>query len=162
MVDRPSTAVDPRGMVYGIWVAVRGMVYPRAIEFSGFGIPAKSAPQMSSFRCERLGRILDVDTPPRAHRVRRRWAPAKEMPACDVVIDVGESSVTCALLSGRTATGRTWTRDERYCDHSEYGHRTPSNRFSNWTISIWPTPSMPGARPSHRLPPVSGADSGHP
>ena len=94
-------------MVYGHWVAARGMVYPRAIEFSD-------------------------------------RAPTEEMVAYDVVIDVGESSVTCALLSGRTASGKTWILDEWYYDHSEHGHRTVRSMvgeirmaFIGYDITSW-------------------------
>ena len=47
--------------------------------------------------------------------------PDEEMVAYDVVIDVGESSVTCALLCGRTASGKTWILAEWVYDHTLSG-----------------------------------------
>ena len=43
--------------------------------------------------------------------------PHEDMVAHDVVIDVGEASVTCALLCGRTPTGATWVLDEWVHNH---------------------------------------------
>ena len=47
--------------------------------------------------------------------------PDEDMVAYDVVIDVGESSVTHALLLGRTPTGVTWILGELRHDHIRHG-----------------------------------------
>lgn len=57
---------------------------------------------------------------PRAHE-RSLEAPDETMVAYDVAIDVGESSVTHALLAGRTASGMTWIVAESRHDHVTQG-----------------------------------------
>ena len=47
--------------------------------------------------------------------------PDEDMAAYDVVVDVGESAVTHALLAGRTTTGKTWILDEWRYDHLRSG-----------------------------------------
>lgn len=78
--------------------------------------------------------------------------PDVPMAAYDVTIDVGESSVTCALLMGRTADGHTWVLDEWVYDHSVRGaiseeaqvsmirehfawtRSTPPGGIATWTV----------------------------
>ena len=55
----------------------------------------------------------------------------------DVVIDVGESSVTCALLFGRTPSGKTWVLDEWVHDHRLSGKLT-ERQLVGAIIHAWP------------------------
>lgn len=57
--------------------------------------------------------------------------------AHDVVIDVGEASVTCALLCGRTATGKSWILDEWVHDHSTQGRLSERDLVSR-IRHAWP------------------------
>ena len=71
-------------------------------------------------------------------------APDEEMAAYDVCIDVGESSVTAAILFGRSSSGRTWALDEWVFDHQERGQLSEERlvaelreAFGGFDISAW-------------------------
>ena len=70
--------------------------------------------------------------------------PTEPFVLYDVVIDVGESSVTHALLSGRTASGITWIIDECRHDHLLEGVLTEREmiakirrQFAGYDIYSW-------------------------
>ena len=71
---------------------------------------------------------------PRFYDVSRD-APDEDMIVYDVALDVGESSVSHALLIGRTNTGVSWIVDELRIDHQLHGQVEPRdlvNRIMRW------------------------------
>ncbi|WP_420431358.1 terminase large subunit domain-containing protein [Candidatus Poriferisocius sp.] len=70
-----------------------------------------------------------------------RGAPDEPMLVHDIAIDVGESSVTHALLIGRTATGVSWIVDELRIDHQLHGQLEPRELVAK--IRRWATTYAP-------------------
>ena len=71
-------------------------------------------------------------------------APDCDFTVYDVSVDVGEARVTAALLSGRTADGRTWILDEVTHDHVREGVLSESElvakirrAFSGYEVNAW-------------------------
>ena len=81
---------------------------------------------------------------PHLHSVSLR-SPGEDEPMVtyDVSIDVGEASVTAALLSGRTVDGKTWIVDEYYHNHVEKGVLTEAQLVAGIRRKFqWATPRV--------------------
>ena len=113
-------------MVYGRWAAASGLVYPHLIEATYQPPPWHGAAWTN---------LETGEAKP----------PNVELPvAFDVAIDVGESSVTHALLAARTTHGNTWIIGE--CRHEHVSEGVLKERelvakirraFSGYDITSW-------------------------